>query len=103
MASLFFVRFIKIIMVATPFLTMISMVLALWGVGGKATYTDLNATKQQMEFVSGEAKNYLVKGAKSPELSSTEIDNPEISVEVEERPPPKKEPLPEKINWGLVV
>jgi hypothetical protein len=90
-------------MVTTPFLTMVLMVLALWGVGGKTTYTDLSAAKQQMEFASKEAKNYLVKGSKSPALSSTESENPEISVEVEISPPTKKEPLPEKINWGLVV
>jgi hypothetical protein len=103
MTSLFFIRFIKILMVTTPFLTMTLMVFALWGVGGKTTYTDLNATKQQMEFAAGEAKNYLVKGTKSHELSSTELENPEISVEVEKNAPTKKETLPEKIDWGLVV
>lgn len=102
MTSLFFIRFIKTLMVTTPFLAMTMMVLALWGVGGKATYTDLNSTKQQMEFASGEAKNYLVKEVKSPDISSTELENPKISVE-EESSPTKKEPLPEKINWGLVV
>jgi hypothetical protein len=103
MTSLFFIRFIKTLMVTTPFLTMILMVLALWGVGGKATYTDLNSTKQQMEFGAGEAKNYLVKGTKSHELSSTELGNPEISVEEEKSATTKKDPLPEKIEWGLVV
>ncbi|MEQ1545251.1 hypothetical protein [Methyloglobulus sp.] len=103
MTSLFFIRFIKILMVTTPFLTMILMVLALWGVGGKATYTDLKATKQQMEFAAGEGKNYLVKETKSHELSSTELENPEINVEVEKSATTKKDSLPEKIDWGLVV
>jgi hypothetical protein len=102
MTSLFFIRFIKTLMVTAPFLTMILMVLALWGVGGKATYTDLNSTKQQMEFAAGKAKNYLVKGSKSHELSSTELENPEISVE-EENATTKKDPMPEKIDWSLVV
>lgn len=103
MTSLFFIRFIKTLMVATPFLTMILMVLALWGVGGKATYTDLKATKQQMEFAAGEAKNYLVKETKSHELSTTESEKPEIILEVEKIAPEKKKPLPVKIDWGLVV
>jgi hypothetical protein len=103
MTSLFFIRVIKTLMVATPFLTMILMVLALWGVGGKATYTDLKATKQQMEFAAGEAKNYLVKETKSHELSTTESEKPEIILEVEKFAPEKKKPLPVKIDWGLVV
>jgi hypothetical protein len=78
-------------------------VLALWGVGGKATYTDLNSTKQQMELAAKEAKNYLVKDTKSHVQSATESENPEISVEVEKSPVTKKQPLPEKIAWGLVV
>jgi hypothetical protein len=103
MTSLFFMRFIKTVMVTMPFLIMILMVLALWGVGGKTTYADLNATKQQMEFGAGEAKNYLVKGTKNHDLNSTELENPEISVEVEKCTTTKKDPLPEKIEWELVV
>jgi hypothetical protein len=103
MTSLFFIRFIKILMVTMPFLSMILMVLALWGIGGKTTYTDLKSTKQQMEFASGEAKNYLVKGSQSPVVSSTELENPEISVDVEKSDPTEKEALPEKIDWGLVI
>jgi hypothetical protein len=103
MTNLFFTRFIKTLLVTMPFLTMILMVLALWGVGGKTTYTDLNSTKQQMELAAKEAKNYLVKDTKSRDQSATESENPEISVEVEKNPEPKKQPLPEKIAWGLVV
>jgi hypothetical protein len=103
MTSLFFIRAIKTLMVTMPFLIMILMVLTLWGVVGKTTYTDPNATKQQMEFASREAKNYLVKGIKSSELSSTELQNPEISVDVEKSAPTNKEPLPDKIDWGLSV
>jgi hypothetical protein len=79
---------------------MILMVLALWGVGGKAIYTDLNTTKPQIALSAGEAKNILVKEAKSQELPS-ELENPKINIE--ESPPRKDKPLPEKIVWGLVV
>ena len=103
MTRLFLIRSIKTLMVTTPFLIMILMVLTLWGVVGKTTYTDSNAVKQQMEFASREAKNYLVKGIKSPKLSSSELENPEICVEVEKSAPTIKEPLSEKIDWGLVV
>ena len=100
MTSLYFVRFIKTLMVTTPFLAMILMVFALWGVGGKTIYTDLNAVKPQIELSAGEAKNILVKEAKSQELPS-ELENPKINIA--EDPPLKAKPLPEKINWGLVV
>jgi hypothetical protein len=103
MTNLFFIRFIKTLLVTTPFLTMLLMVLALWGVGGKATYTDLNSTKQQMELAAKEAKNYLVKDTKSHVQSAIESENPEISVEVEKNPDAKKQLLPEKVDWGLVV
>ena len=100
MTSLYFLRFIKTLMVTTPFLTMILMVLALWGVGGKTIYTDQNAMNPQIELSAGKAKNILVKEAKSQELPS-ELENPKITIE--ESPPIKAKPLPEKIDWGLVV
>jgi hypothetical protein len=102
MTSHYFIRVIKTLMATTPFLTLILMVLALWGVGGKTTYTDLNSTKQQMKFGTGEAKNYFVKETKSNELTSTELENPKTSVE-EESATTKRDPLPQKISWGLVV
>ncbi len=102
MTSLFIIRFIKILMVTAPFLSMLLMVLALWGIGGKTTYTDLNSTKQQMVASEGEAKNYLVNSIKNQELSSSELENPEITVEGKSDTT-KKEALPEKIDWRLVI
>jgi len=90
-------------MVTTPFLTLILMVLALWGVGGKTTYADLNSTKQQIKFGAGEAKNYFVKETKSNELPATELQSPKICVEEEKNTTTKKDPLPQIISWGLVV
>ena len=103
MTSLYFIRFIKTLMVTTPFLAMIIMVLALWGVGGKATYSDQNAAKLQIELGAGEAKNYLVKELKNNKPSSTEseLESPDISLEVEKNAETKKEPTPEKVVWGL--
>lgn len=103
MTSLNCIRIIKTLMVTTPFLTLILMVLALWGVGGKTTYTDLNSMKQQMKVGAGEAKNYFVKETKSNELTSSELENPKISVEEEKSATTKKDPLPQKISWGLVA
>jgi hypothetical protein len=103
MASLFFTRFIKTLLVATPFLSMILMVLALWGVGGKTTYTDLNITKQQIQYSVGEAKNIMVNETKNNELPQAQLKQPEVCVGAEKSEPPKQEPLPEKIEWGHVV
>ncbi|NOT12258.1 MAG: hypothetical protein HOP23_10585 [Methylococcaceae bacterium] len=103
MTSFYFIRVIKTLMVTTPFLTMILMVLALWGIGGKATYNELNATKQQMKLGAGEAKNYLVNGTKIDEPPATELGNPEIIVEQEKSVPKKRDPVPKKIQWGIAV
>lgn len=103
MARLFFVGFIKVSMMTTPFLTLILMLLALWGVGGKATYTDLNYTKQEMEAVVGKAKNYLVNGKKSNELCTTDLEIPKTGVEKEKNLATEKESMPIKIDWDHVV
>jgi hypothetical protein len=94
---------IRMLMVTTPFLAMILMLLALWGVGGTATYTDLNSTAQQMEFSAGEAKNYLVNDTKNHGLCSKGLENPEIGAEEEKSTTTEKDSLPEKIRWDLVV
>lgn len=103
MNSFYFLGFIKALMVTTPFLTMILMVLALWGVGGKTTYSDQNAMNQQMEFSPGEAKNILVKETTSDELTSQELESPKFCVQEEKNATTKKDPLPKKIGRGLVV
>ncbi|MEQ1637762.1 MAG: hypothetical protein ABL903_13845 [Methylococcales bacterium] len=103
MTSHFFLRFIKTLMVTTPFLAMIVMVLALWGVGGKTTYADLNFMNPKMAFSEGEAKNYLVKGTKSGWQSPTHLENHEINAEAGNCGATKIKPPREKINWRLVV
>lgn len=102
MTSLFIIRFIKTLMVTTPFLAMTLMVLALWGVGGKTTYSDMPAAKQEKEFTAVEAKNYLVNEIKSHELHSTETVEPKICGE-DNSSTTTKEPSQEKIDWDLVV
>jgi hypothetical protein len=102
-ASLFFIRFIKSFMVATPFLIMLLMVFALWGIGGKATYTDLNSTVKQIDPSFGEAKNYLVNETQHRGQSSNELDNLGECESIKKNGTTKKETLPEKIAWGSVV
>lgn len=102
MARILFVRLIKTLMMTAPFLSLIMMLLALWGVGGKTIYTDLNFPKKQIEFSDGDAKNYLVNETKGNELCSKELKNPEVNGE-EKNDTPKTESLPEKIDWDQVV
>jgi hypothetical protein len=102
MASLFFIRFIKMLMVTTPFLAMTLMLLALWGVGGKTTYSDLSPIKAEKEITIGEAKNYLVNEIKSHESPSAEMLEPKICGE-EKNATPAKQPTSEKIDWEQVV
>jgi hypothetical protein len=103
MNSLYFIGFIKTLMLTTPFFTMILMVFALWGVGGKTIYPDLNPANQQIGFNNAEAKNILVNETKVDELTSTELESPKICVEEKKNDTAKKEPLPKKIGRGHVV
>ena len=102
MTRLFLIRFIKMVMVSTPFFAMIMMLLALWGVGGKTTYTDLSPIKPEKEIAIGEAKNYLVNEIKSHESPSAEMLEPKICGE-EKNATPAKQPTSEKIDWEQVV
>jgi hypothetical protein len=90
------------LMVTTPFLAMILMLLALWGVGGTASYTDLNSSVQQVGFSAREAKNYLVNDTKNHGLCSKGLENPEIGTE-EKSTTIEKDSSSEKIRWDLVV
>jgi hypothetical protein len=103
MNSFYLIGLIKTLLLTMPFFTMILMVFALWGVGGKTIYPDLNPTNQQIGFNNAEAKNILVNETKIDVLTSTELANPKICVEEEKNDTAKKEPLPKKIGRGLVV
>jgi hypothetical protein len=97
MKILYFTRIIKTLMMMAPFCSMIVMVFALWGVGGKNIYIDGKVM----------AKNYMVSGTgKNPELCSTELKNPKPTVdEVQKEKDITKgiELAPEKIDWERVV
>jgi len=87
---------IKFLMVSAPLLSMVMMILALWGVVGKTTYTDLDATKKGMAFGAKEAKNYLVNETKNIQQCPEESKNPDMGPERENR-------MPNKIDWEHVV
>lgn len=87
---------IKFLMVSAPFLSVVMMILALWGVIGKATYTDLDASKQGIAFGAKEAKNYLVNETKNIDQCLKELKSPDIGPEGEN-------PMPNKIDWEHVV
>jgi hypothetical protein len=106
MTSQIFKRLLQAIMVTTPFMAMMFMVLALWGIGGKATYSDINPnpmTMQPVKFNPGETNNYLIKGGdQSDKTPAEELEKPKIVVDEVKAPTPEKE-SPEKIKWELVV
>ena len=104
MARQFFTRFIKTLMMTTPFITMITMVLALWGVIGKTTYIGLEPSpKSQDDAVV--AENYLVSGTKAngKEVCPTELKSPKKPVDIDNRATDNKDALPIKIDWEHVV
>jgi len=87
---------IKFLMVSAPFLSTAMMILALWGVVGKTTYTDLDAVKKGIAFGTKEAKNYLVNETKNSEQCPEELKSPDIG-------PEKENPMPNKIDWEHIV
>ena len=84
---------IKFLMISAPFLSMVMMVLALWGVVGKTTYTDLDTAKEGIVFGAKEAKNYMVNETKNIEQCPEELKGPDIV-------PDRETPIPNKIDWG---
>ncbi|MGR8952028.1 MAG: hypothetical protein ACU83V_06415 [Gammaproteobacteria bacterium] len=96
MARQLFFGLIKFSMMSAPFLSMLMMILALWGVAGKATYIDLETAKQGMEFGANEAKNFLVSDTKNSGQCPEELKNLDIGQE-------KENPMPTKIDWEHVV
>lgn len=96
MARQLFFGLIKFSMMSAPFLSMVLMVLALWGVVGKATYIDLETAKQDMQFGAGEAKNYLVSETKKSEQCPEGLKSPDVE-------PENENSMPTKIDWEHVV
>ena len=87
---------IKFLMISAPFLSMVIMILALWGVVGKTTYTDLDATKKVIAFDAKEAKNYLVNETKNIKQCPEELKSTDIE-------PKGENPRPQKIDWEHIV
>ncbi|MGJ0515103.1 MAG: hypothetical protein ACR65O_05040 [Methylomicrobium sp.] len=87
---------IKFLMMSAPFLSMVTMILALWGVVGKTTYTDLDAAKKGVAFSDKEAKNYPVNETKNTVQCPEELKSPYIE-------PGEENPRPGKIDWEHIV
>lgn len=103
MASLFF-NFIRMLMMTTPFITMIVMVLALWGVGGKTTYIGLDLSTKTVDDGLKD-KNILVSDVKATnkDICSTELKNQDKAVDSNQPDTNKKESSYEKIDWENTV
>ena len=94
---------IKFIMMATPFVSMVFMLLALWGVVGKITYGDLNLTQSETHSETEKAKNYMVSETKiieqCPQNSENNTDIP-LKNQIQAG---KDNPMPKKIDWEHIV
>lgn len=87
---------IKFLMMSVPFLSMVMMMLALWGVVGKTTYADLDVAQPDIAFGAKKAKNYLVNETKNIEQCPEELKSPDIG-------PQGENPMPQKIDWAHVA
>jgi hypothetical protein len=90
-------------MMTTPFLSMILMLCALWGVVGKTTYADQNGMAAQKHFDMPEAKNYLVNETKRPELCATVPEIPDTAVDKDNGELTDKKLIDQKIDWEHTV
>ncbi len=102
MIKFIFLKFLKTLMMTTPFLSMILMLSALWGVFGKTTYADINPTGQQNEMAAVHAKNYLVNETKS-NLCTTELKTPETGADENKSNLEENQPLPQNIDLEHVI
>lgn len=93
---------VKFLMVTAPFLSMAVMILALWGVVGKATYPDLDKAATQAAAPASdagkapEAKNYLVNETKPIEQCPEAVQTLDTGSDEEA-------PTSGKIDWEHVV
>lgn len=94
---------LKSILLMTPFLVMLVMVSALWGIGGKAIYTNDKMVMQAVNFNPNEAKNFLIKGTQNINPSAKPMENEAEVAEEIKVPATVDDPQPEKIKWELVV
>lgn len=93
---------IKFFMMSMPFLSMILMLLALWGVIGSATYADLSVATKETTSHSNEAKNYMVSDTKSIEHCPQELKDSDITMNPENASS-EANPMPKKIDWEHIV
>lgn len=105
MIRLFFVRSVKVLMITAPFITLMTMLLALWGVTGKVTYAEFNSTQSKNDLSTVTAKNYLVSDdAKKPGACNSENITQDLNTDPERNDPQtQKKVLREKIDWSRVV
>jgi hypothetical protein len=103
MITLYFSRFIKTIMMTTPFLTLIIMLLALWGVVGKATYADLEIAKSESAVSGVKAKNFLVSETTNKNECNAESTNADLQGAGNKKGEALSKKLPQRIDWSRVI
>lgn len=94
-ASRYALGFVKFSTASAPLLCLALMLLALWGVIGKATYVDLDVVSKDSGSEVGEASNYPVNDTKALAPCGRDENN---SIETE-----KVIAMPAKIDWEHVV
>lgn len=100
MISLILGRFFILFGITMPFLTLSVMLLALWGIGGKATYAELNTGKPMTELSAGQVKPVLMPDSKSGVCDAKTI---EAVIDTPNSDQSEKKITQEKIDWSKVV
>ena len=86
----------KFLLLATPFLSLAIMLLALWGVAGKTTYADLGADRQVTSLEAETATNYPVSGT----IAITPCGQDGKGSEIDSKNEPS---IPANIDWEHTV
>lgn len=97
----FIIKPLMLLMIATPFVSMIVILSALWGVIGKTTYIDINNASVKVENNS-KASNVLVKQTQNGEACSTSVA-PDPAFDGKADSTVEDKPYQGKIDWDRVV
>jgi hypothetical protein len=96
-------KLVKILAMSTPFVSLILMLSALWGVVGKTTYADITPIHHTKNEKTSEAKNYLVNETINQELCSGSVKKAEDNIIENDTETDAKQPSHDKLDWEHIV
>lgn len=79
------------------------MLLALWGVVGKATYAERDLTKQESAVTNVNAKSYLVSETANPNECDANSSSQSLVGDADKKDEVLDKKYPQHIDWSRVI